>query len=369
MQLTVLQENLVKGISLATRFVNSRAQLPALANIALSAQKTKLSIFATNLEMSIALAIGAKVEKEGAITIPARVIGDLIGSLKPGTITLSTKGEQVSLEVDGFSSTISGINAADFPKVPQTVSKKAVKISAAELIKALNKILFSVSIDETRPVLTGVLIFFDKQDLVLVATDGFRLSQKKIHFGQKLDLPKAILPKNVLTEITRVFAENEGELWVDLRENDNQMVIAQEDIFVSSRIIDGEFPDFERIIPKESQIKVSVDKEELLRAVKAAAVFARDAANIVKFVVNKGKVSVLSESAATGKQETKIEAKVEGLTEKLEVNYNYRFLLEVLNVIEDNFVEIELTNDASPGVFKDPKDPSFLHLIMPVKMS
>jgi len=373
MIIQVLQENLSNAITTTSRFASIKAQLPVLANILLSAKKNKLIISATNLEMSVSLSIGAKVKKDGDITVPARVINDLVNNLIPGQINLSAEKERLRIKTSGFNSEISGMNSSDFPKVPQSIPTKAIDLVREEFYASLSQVIFSVSVDETRPVLTGVLVIMNKNGMVLVSTDGFRLSQKKLTL-KKANLKdcKMIIPKNTLSELLRL-SDDEKNIKFVIDEKENQVMFGISDAVLSSRIIDGEFPDFERIIPKESKINLNVDKEELLRAIKLASVFARDAANVVKLAVKKTSLEVSAESSQSGSQVTEVDAKVEtdGSFPKKSfvIAFNYRFLEEFLNAIEGEDVRIEFSEENAPGVFLDPKDKDFLHIIMPVRLN
>jgi len=369
MKLQVLQENLSTALATASRFTSTRAQLPVLGNILLSGKKTKLLISATNLETSVSISVGAQIEKEGEITIPSRVITDIISNLPAGSVNLAVNKEQISVKAQNFESTVSGMNSADFPSIPQTTGKDSIKLEKDEFLKALSQVAFAASIDETRPILTGILFIYKKGELVLVGTDGFRLSQKRIPMKGIQKTQNIILPKNALNELQRLSTD-EDTIGFSFKKADNQVVFGIGRTVLSSRILEGEFPDFERIIPKSSKIKVNLDREEFLRAVKLAAVFARDSANIVKVKVRKGAVELSAESQASGSQETKVDAKVTGDPGKkgFEIAFNYRFLEDFLGAVKEDEIRIEFSATNAPGVFSDPKDKDYLHLIMPVKI-
>lgn len=370
MKLEVLQENLTKALNLSLRFVNSRIQLPILSNVLLRAKKTNLEVQATNLELSISISVGAKVEEEGELTVPARTIADLISNLSSGTVKLIGEKEQLKIVSDGFSGTVSGINSTDFPKIPQNIGKEVIELPKEDFEKALSQVVFSASIDETRPILTGVLFLFEKQYLTLVATDGFRLSQKRIFLKpqvnqSQVNLSRLILPKGVLSELLRISGNLGDSLLMQIRDSDNQVVFGFNDNVLSSRIIEGEFPNFEKIIPKTSITKIYIDKEEFLRGVKLASVFARESTNLVKIAVKKNVLSLIAESSKSGSEKTDIAARVEG--EEMEIAYNYRFIEEFINAISGNEIQIEFSSSSAPGIFRDPKESDFLHLIMPVR--
>lgn len=365
MKTAVLQENLAKALQITSRFVSSRAQLPILGNIFLKAGKTKLTVAATNLEISTATAIGAKTEKEGEITIPGRVLAEIITNLRPGDVSLTVDKEQLKVVSENFSATILGMNAADFPPVPQAINAdNALSLSRKDFTEALLPVAFAASIDETRPTLTGVLFIFEGKELTLVATDGFRLSQNKMSLDKTQKTQKVILPKSTLTEVLRLADEEEISFF--LNQAERQVVFGIGGTILSSRMIEGEFPNFEKIIPKDSSTKIVLDKEEFLRAVKLASVFARESANIIKIIAKKEEVRFSAEAAAAGSQEGKVEAKVEG--EVVEIAFNYRFLEELLAVIPGETVSISLAGAVVPAVFTDPTNPPFLHLIMPVRL-
>ncbi|OGM15811.1 DNA polymerase III subunit beta [Candidatus Woesebacteria bacterium RBG_19FT_COMBO_42_9] len=368
MKLEVLQENFSRALSTASRFASSRAQLPVLGNIYLSAKKNKLLVCSTNLEVSVAISIGAKVSSEGEITIPSRVISELVVNFTPGAIMLNSEKEILEISSSNTNSSVSGMNAVDFPEVPQSLGKTSYSFPKEALLQALSQVVFAASTDETRPILTGVLFLFKKGGLSLVATDGFRLSQKKLQDAGFHQEKKVILPKSALSELARIGIE-EQDLKLSFREEDNQVVFGVGDTILSTRILEGDFPEFEKIIPKETNIKVSLDKDDLLRAVKLASVFARDSANIVRFSLKKDGVVIAAESQMAGRQESQVEAKVEGLpTGGFEISFNYRFLEEFLHAVSGGDVNIGLSNENAPGVFTDPSDVNFLHLIMPVRV-
>lgn len=365
MKLKVLQEDLGKAVSIVNRFVNPRVQLPILGNIVLKASKTNLTLLATNLELSIAKKIGADVSEEGELAIPGKIISELVGNLPKGQITFESDKENLKITSSGFSGKVSGMQTSEFPKVSESIGKGNVSISVGELIHGLTKVSFCASVDETRPVINGVLFIFNKKKLTLVSTDGFRLSQKSIIIGEETELDRIILPKSAISEILRV-EDQKDSIQIEVRQKESQIAFGVGEMVVASRLISGEFPKFENIIPKSSQTKVIIDKEELLRVVKLASVFAKDNANMVKFSITKNSLKVSAESPKSGSQEGEVEAKVEG--GEMEIIFNYRFVEELLNVIEGDEVIMELGGTSAPGVFRDIKDPEFLHLIMPVKI-
>jgi DNA polymerase-3 subunit beta len=369
MKLQLLQDNFSKALSIASRFASPKVQLPVLANILLTTQKNKLLISATNLEMSISLSIGAKVEEEGTLTIPSKTLTDIVSNLGKGTINLESDKEQLIINTEDFNSKVTGMNSSEFPAVPQTVNEGSLEIPAAAFENALNQVLFSVSQDESRPILTGVLIIFQNDTVSLVSTDGFRLSQKKIKIPGLKDERRVILPKSALSELSHLgvntdifhFFQNKGE---------GQAIFGVGDTVMSTRTIEGEFPDFEKIIPKNSLININVDSQDLLRGIKLAGIFARDAANVVKMEVKKDTVEISAESSKSGNQKTNINAKIENNSgsDCFIIAFNYRYLEEFLNSIKGESVNMRFNDPNASGVFTNPKDSDYLHIIMPVRL-
>ncbi len=367
MKIQVLQENLSKALSICSRFTSSKIQLPVLANVLLKTNKNKLLLSSTNLETSVAINIGAKVLKEGEITIPARVITEIISNLDPGQVDLEVEKEILKIKTTNFNSAITGLNSSDFPKIPTETGVNGFEVVSHDLLDALPSVLFSVSSDETRPVLTGVLMIIGKEFLTLVATDGFRLSQKKINTKGIKEERKFILPKGVLVELSRVV-ESEYVSF-SYKKSDNQFILSSDDLVLSSRIIEGEFPDFERIIPKETKIRIRLDRDDLLRSIKLAGVFARDSANVVKLTVSGNSLEVSAESSQSGSQKTQLDVKIDNdLSDSFTIAFNYRFLEDFLNAVKGEYIRMEFSDTNAPALFLDEKDLNFLHIIMPVRL-
>jgi len=377
MKFTVLQENLKNAVNLTSHFVSSKAQLPILGNILLRADKTKLTLSATNLETSIQTSIGAKIEKEGEITINGKTFNDVISNLSSGSIELEVDKEQVKITSGKFKSNILGSNSSDFPTLPSATSKNSFTLNASEFKNSLTKVLFAVSLDETRPILTGVLFVFDKKSLKLVATDGFRLSEVKLKGevnisgawpSSSVEDLKIIIPKAVLYELTKIGDEEKIEVSFD--KESNQIIFTIGDTILSSRIIEGEFPDYEKIIPASSIAIINVDKQELEKSIKLASVFARDSGKIIKLRIMNNELRIMAESSSAGNQEMDLEIRQDLSGDEVgEINimFNYSFIEDVLKVIEDDEVKIIIAPDNKASKFLDSKSSNFLHIIMPIK--
>jgi len=366
MDIQIVKSEFIKAINLVSRFVSARAQIPILGNVYLGTDKSRLGIRATNLEMSVSTHIGAKVKKQGEIAIPARIVNELIGNFSGETLNLLVKGESAVLESEGGRATISGVNVIDFPSFPTEILAKGVLIAFDEFSKVMGKTLFSVSNDDSRPVLTGIETNFGDSEINFCASDGFRLSRNKISVSaidKKLVGKSLIIPRGLIGELIRM--KEKGNLIVNYDNEDNLLLFGLEGTIFSTRLIEGNYPDVGAIIPKSSDTRLKVDGEELLKNIRAAAVFARDAANVLTMSVGENVLEVSSVSPQYGEQKSVLEVNVEGRAQT--VLFNYKYLEDILNVIESGQVIIELVNDTSPVVFRDATDDNFLHLIMPVK--
>ncbi len=366
MKIQVRQEDLREVASIASRFISTKPQIPVLGNVLLESSKNKLTVSSTNLEMFVRMDIGAKTERDGSITVPARLFLEIVSNLKPGNLNLSLDKENLIIKSEGFSSRLAGINASEFPKVSVGKDAKFIRLSKKSLLESIVSVIFASSFDETRPVLTGVLFYKKEKKLNLVATDGYRLSLSSVG---EFDFPveKIIVPKSILNEIVR-FADADEYFEFGYDGSENMVVFKLRDAIFFSRIIDGEYPDFEKIIPQEFKTKVFLDKEDMIRGLKLASVFAKESSNVVRILIDStsGKARFLAENQLSGSQESIFDANVEG--DDLEIGFNYKFLLDFVESVKGERVKMSFNNSSSPAEFRDISNKNYLHIIMPVKI-
>jgi len=367
MIVSVLQENLLKTLNRAGRIISQRSQLPILQNVLLVASGGILEVVGNNMETTEKVKVGAKVEKEGGICVSAKTLLELVLTLPQETVHLSAKEGILKVKCAGYSATIPGSAASEFPPVPTLIRKKALGVSKDLLFTSLSKVLFAAATDEGRPLLTGVKIHTKDQQLLMAATDGYRLSVKsaKMSLG---GLPKeAVVPARALSEVARVAQEEKEEKEVAVAAvGESQLGFWVGDTEIITRLISGDYPNYEKIIPAQHATRALINKDSLNQAVRAAAIFARDNANIIKIIVDKQKIVVAANAPQVGEGSVEIEAKVDG--EGGEIAFNSRFLLDFLaNLSEEEFL-FEMTGSLNPGVFRPVKDDSYLHLIMPVRV-
>jgi DNA polymerase-3 subunit beta len=368
MKIQILQENLNKGLNTASRSISSKAQLPILANVLLKTDKNRLQILATNLETGIVLWLGAKVEREGEITIPAKILTEIVASLPPGKIDLTGEGSLLKIATEGYDATLNGIPAGEFPKLPTYSEETLFSLPSESFLEAINQVAFAAATDEGRPVLTGVLFKLQEKKLSLVATDGYRLSLKTLELASPVkEEVSLLLPAKTLMEVARIIADEKATtIKMGFTAEQNQVVFVFSDLELFSRVIEGEFPDYEKIIPQNLASKLTLDREEFSRAIKVVSIFARDSANIVRLKIGKGSLEMSANSPQVGENKNSLSIKLEG--EEGEIAFNYRFLQGFLGAVTAEEVSLEMSGPLNPGAFRAVGDESFLHIIMPVRL-
>ena len=369
MKLSCLQENLSKGLSIAGRAVPSRTTMPILGNVLLATDHGRLKLAATNMELSIVRWVGARVETEGEITVPARNFIDLVNTLPPDQVNLNLDTSSLSLQLSCASvqASFRGISAEEFPIVPEVDEDHGFAVEAAELNTGLAQVTFAASSDESHPVLTGVLAEFEGQTMTLGAADGFRLSLREIPLVDPVPEPfMVIIPARALSELMRITSGLEEPVVISTTKPHNQILFQMPNTVLNSQLIDGNFPDVRRIIPPSYSTRGVIGRQELLQACKRAAIFARDVANIVTLHIEEGELTVEADSAEAGQGLTRLMASVEG--GGLDIAFNVRFLIDVLSAVDTPQVALELNASTNPGVLRAVGDDAFIHVVMPMHL-
>lgn len=364
MKVEILQENLIVGLTLISRVVSSKIQMPILGNVLLETVDGQLKLSGTNLEISLNTTIGAKIVSEGSFTVPARTFLEIVGSLPGGKIVLDQSEGQLTVVSGKFKTKINGIPASEWPKTNNETKKEELrtKIDFKVFKELVNKTIISVGTDEARPALTGMLVKSSGKELYMVATDGFRLSQTRTEI--KSEEFSVIIPAKAMLEVARMEGK---ELEITLTGND--VFFTLEDATLTARLIAGNFPAYEKIIPQSSENFLIVDAVDLLKSVKLAGVFARDSANIVKLAISNSQLAIKSQAQQTGENQSEVEVKLDKpQEEELIIAFNYHYLLDLLNIAGDHEVKFSFTNSLAAGLFEIIGDKDFLHLIMPVRV-
>ena len=376
MKVTVLQENLARGLSTVAKAVSPRSTLPVLANILIASDEGRLRLSATNLEMGITCWIPARIDEEGSTTVPARTFSDLVSTLPGDQVLLKLDTASQTLNVRGGTSTndIKCIDAQEFPPMPVPDFDGAVQINVGDFREMIHQVAFAASSDEARPVLMGVLVQVDKDKLTMAAADGFRLSVRKAVLSMPSPSPvSAIVPSQALKELARVATDSEEPIYMIMPKGRGQVVFRVKDVEVVSQLIDGTFPDFQQIIPRSYKSRTLVSTSSLLKACKQAEIFAREGSNVARLNIKSAQsemqpseVEISATSEETGKNETIVEATVDG--SGLLIAFNVKFLREALEVIRTPNVALETSAPNAPGVVKPVGDDQFLHVIMPMHL-
>jgi DNA polymerase III subunit beta len=375
MKVSVLQENLARGLSVVSRAVSPRSTLPVLANILVATDEGRLRLSATNLELGITCWIGAKIEEEGSTTVPARTFTDLVATLPSDRVNmqLNVRTQTLNVRCGASNTDIKGIDAQEFPPMPVPDLTNGIQINVADLKEMIQQVVFAASTDEARPVLTGVQLTVTGNKVTLSAADGFRLSIRRSELSNPVSRPiAAIIPARALSELARISGDGDQTLTLVLPPGRGQVIFRLKDAELTSQLIEGTFPDLEQIIPRSFRTRTVLSTAAFLKACKQAEIFAREGSHIARVNVvpggelQPGKVEITGQSEETGFNQTEVDASIEGPT--LVIAFNVRFLREVLDVIKTPNVALETTIDTSPGILRPVGEENFLHVIMPMHL-
>lgn len=368
MKVSVLSDVLQKKLPLVTKAVSSRGQLPVLMNVLLEAKGGKLYISGTDLEIGVQIELSANVEEEGAITISAKTFSELILSLPQEKITFVLEGNTLTVRTPKTKSTFQTIPKEEFPALYEEKGEEILRLSQATWRKEFGKVTFCASPDATRPALSGVFLKKEENSVLLVATDGYRLSLKQVLHTKKEgeeDLTQYLLPARVIREAMTV-KETEGDFIIRISGKNNQVIIEQNNTIIVGRLIDADFPAYQKIIPSTSTTKVTFDREEMANAVKICAIFARESANILRIQVSKEKMVLSANLPSVGDNSVEIDGTLSG--DEGQIAFNSRYLLDLFAAVGEKEMVFEMTGPLNPGVFKIKGDESFLHIIMPIRV-
>lgn len=365
MRIKINQNKLSKALNIVSRIAaGSRATLPVLNNVLICAEKGKVSLSTTNLDMAIVDFLPIKPEEEGKITVPARLLAEFVGNLpRNEEIEIKNKGTKVTVSAGKYQSVMNGVDAEDFPTLPEINEKKAVKfvVGVDEFKSGINQIIIASSNDMTRPALTGVYFNSFGGDLYIAATDGYRLAEKKLIKKIKSEVA-VIVPTVSLQEVMRSIHDDVEE--IEILFDETLVTFRLGEIEITSTLIDGSFPDYRTLIPKDNEIVLELKKEEVVRITKLAALFAKEVGGSIVCETKKGVFSIASVANEFGENSSEIETEVENSGK---VTLNSKFLIDALNAIDEEEVKIEFSNKLTPVVVENKKNKDYVHIIMPLK--
>jgi DNA polymerase III subunit beta len=368
-KLSVMQENLARGLQVVSRAVSTRSTLPVLNNVLLRTEDGGLKLTATNLEIGITYWVPGKIDTGGAITVPARLLTDIVAGLPANErVDLELQPQEtLHIKAGRFETRVKGIDAEEFPAIPTAGERPTTRIPQNALRQALGEVTFAAATDEARPILTGVLAKFEGDKLTLAAADNYRIAVKTLTILDPVEETSVVVPARSLHELSRVLSDTDDPVDIVLSPSRNQILFHIEGIDLVSRLIDGQFPNYQQVLPKGFTTKAVVDRDQLLAAVRLASLIASSSANIVKMHVGGDSETGVTVSAAAdvGDNKGDVEAKVEG--DGTTIAFNARYLVDVLDHVNAEQFSIELNGPLSPGVLRPVGDGQYVHVVMPVK--
>lgn len=368
MRLSLTQENLSRALASVGRVVSTRASLPVLSNVLLATDGNRLRLSATNLEIGINYWIGSKVDAQGSLTVPARLFAEFVSSLPHGNIELAGTDNILTVKSPHYESKINGIAADEFPLIPTVSTDAILSLPAGIFRDALAQVVVAASADEARPVLSGVYFYVEDDGLFVVATDSYRLAEKRLELSG--DVPsdfKVLVPARTIQELIKLLGEADGDVEIYLDEN--QVMFRTGDIELVSRLIEGQFPAYRRIIPEHADTSFDIATADLARITKVASLFARENAGSVRLEIKaEGEVSVVSSDSEVGGNTSKADCEVAG--DDGEISLNARYLTDALTAVKSPMVTVAISGKLSPCVIspagEDATD-DYIHIVMPLR--
>ena len=364
MKVICARKDLNDGVQVAARAVSSRTSLPILGHLLIKAEEDKLRIAATDLEIGMECVVAASVNEQGSMTVPARVLTEVLAALPETDVALSVdESNTVSLTCGTSDYSILGLPPEEFPALPEVPEEIGFTIERDVLREAVHKTVFAVSADESRAILTGILMQVNESGLKLVATDTHRLCVHDCALVESQGTTNAIVPGRAMNELVRITPEGEGTVAVSV--SSSQVMFKVDDTILISRLIDGQFPNFEKVVPTEYSKKLTVPTEPFLQSVRRVAIVARENSNRTILHTEDGKLVLSAESGNLGKAHEEVEVIKEG--DDLKMAFNAKYLLDVLNVLETEAIEIELTGEVSQALLRPQGQEGYVYVLMPMQ--
>jgi len=371
MNIVILKNNLKEGLQIIAGVKKESSHLPVLKNFLLETKNGTIALSSTDLEIGITHKVSAKVIEQGSVAIPFSIFSQIINNISFERINLETKDNTILISTDNYNANIATAPKDDFPIIPSLKESDKIEFTfpADVLIDAFSSVISSCQLSDIRPELSGILFTTNNSEITFVATDSFRLAEKKI-LTKKVTGPAEgsvsyIIPLKTVQEIMRIFSSNGNEN-ITMAFDDNQVMISTPTTTLISRLIDGTFPEYHTIIPKEFETNATIEKEDLISALKLSGSLA-NRLNEVSFKIEKGKnnITIVSSSKELGKSTYTLPAKIKG--EKVNITFNWKFVLDGIKTITSKEINIGFNGEEKPSAITSPQDNSFLYIIMPIK--
>ncbi len=374
MKFTCLQDNLAKGLGIVSRAVSARSTLPVLGNILLATDQAQVRLSATNLELAVTCWIGAKIEDEGSVTLPAKTLVDLVNTLpgEPVSLALTARTQTVNLNCGRIKASIKGIDAQEFPTIPPADLDKSIQLNVEDLRAMITSVIFAAATDETRPILTGVLARLEGNRFVLAASDGFRVAERTAYLSSPVSEPvTAVIPARALAELARII-DPEQPVYMQLPPGRGQVIFHNGTVELVAQLIEGAFPVYQGIIPKAYRTRTVVGTDEFRKACRSSDIIAREAAHTTRLKIKPGEeltpghVTISATAAEMGDNVADLDATIEG--DAVEIAFNVKYLVDVLGVIDTPNVALETAGATSPGVIKPVGRDDYIYIVMPMHL-
>ncbi|HHH14151.1 MAG TPA: DNA polymerase III subunit beta [candidate division WWE3 bacterium] len=368
MEFEVLRENLVKSLSVSNKAISAKSSLPVLQNVLIEADEGRLKLVTSDLEKSIVTWVGAKIKGEGSVTIPAKLLYNFVSSLKDERLKGTLKKDKLEISTDSTKAVFNGTEADSYPQFSYSISKNTLEIPSDVLKRAVEETYFSASTDDTRPEWTGILLESTKEGLLFVALDGFRMSKKVVKLSTK-ELPsfeKALIPAKNLLEVIRLAPSN-FSIHLDLQPEKGNAVFALDDVFFVSKLLEGDFPDYNAVIPSDFSCTVVVKYDDFFNAIRASSVFSKNT-GAVRLKINKQEktITFISDDLELGSNEQTIKT-VSISGEDIDLAFNLKYLLDYLNNVNSEEVELKISGVSSPSLITPKGRTDYTHIVVPVQ--
>ncbi|MFH1112153.1 MAG: DNA polymerase III subunit beta [Patescibacteria group bacterium] len=370
MKISCIKENLYKGLLITGGISSRNTTLPILNNVLLKTDAIGLTVSATNLEVGVITKIRGKVQTNGSLTVQGKLFTELISLLPNEKVDLEVEGVDLKITCAGHQTTIHGLAAEDFPVIPEVVSKKTISVGCKDFAKALEQVAFAANPNENRPEISGVLLdIVETNKIALVATDSYRLAEKIIEITKGgVELGQIIIPLKTIQQVVRVINTNEEAVEMGMQINDNQIMWNIGETLIVSRIITAQFPDYKQIIPKKFNTELWIDRMALLQAVKSASLFTRAGINDVRLQINPSQKNILISAVNSQLGEDTSTLMLNKITgEANEIVFNYRYLLDGLNAVNDKEIKLSIVDTNNPGLLKSANNEDYSYIIMPIR--
>jgi DNA polymerase-3 subunit beta len=368
MKAVVTKENFKRILNLVSHIAGHTITLPILSNILIETEKGRMKISATNLEVGLTAWLGGRVEQDGSITLPAKTITDYVSSTNGDQITLEVIGTNLNVSTENSSASIKTLPAEEFPLIPQINASSTVRLPAGELRQILAEVIFAAAPIETQPELAGVYTYIKDGSLYCVATDRYRLIERSIHLAEAVEgeFKAIIIPFKTVQEVIRLTSTVPDDTIVNFIQGENQILFQTADIELVSRVIDGQFPDYNHLIPTEFTGQATLPRQQLAQALKSTSLFTSSGRSVkLHFKPEDGSVEVFAASGDLGESQVKVLGEFTG--QDYEGIFNFRFLLDYLNNISDEKIIFKVINENSPAVLIPANRTDNLYLVMPVR--